>query len=135
MRHLSAIPLVILALVACGTPEAAHEGEVQPVVVETPAEVKPTEAPVAPTETTAAPASGVTKDTLTASASADFPAFSNWSEVMAKVEPKLGKPMKVVGDTSVWYAKDGEQCTILTASKAGDIVGGAVVTTGPCPTP
>lgn len=142
MRRLSAIPVLILALVACGTPAPAPEEAKPaetPATTETPAgtaaPAEATTAAPATTEGTAAAPSGVTKDSLNASAAADFPAFARWDETMAKVEPKLGKPMKTAGDTSMWYAKDGDKCTILTATKMGDIVGGAVVTEGPCPAP
>jgi hypothetical protein len=133
MRPLYAIVFTLSALVACGTPAPAPTEEVKPAETTPPTDATPA-AGTPDAKPADAAATGVTKESLTA-ATNDFPALASWNDAMARVEPKLGKPMKVEGDVSMWYAKDGDQCTILTVTKMGEIVGGATVAAGPCPAP
>lgn len=49
------------------------------------------------------------------------------------VKEKLGEPKTNDPAANVWYAQEGDKCKMLTVSKMGDSVGGAVVTDAPCP--
>jgi hypothetical protein len=133
MRKLSAILFTLGTLVACGTAEVTTTEEPKPAEGAATTEAAHGEGEAKPAE--AAPAAAaLTKEGLNAAA-ADFPALAQWGETLAKAEAKLGKAMKVDGDKHMWWVKDGEQCVVLTATKAGEIVGGGVTAAGPCPTP
>lgn len=128
--------LVFLAMLACGgetaAPGAGHAPEGAPA--EQTGGTATGEAAPAGAETTAtAPAgAGPAADKLTAAQTAVHP-FQPWADADTKLKELVGPPMKVEGDTHLWWAKDGEKCQVLTVVKMADSVGSASLEAKDCP--